>query len=453
MKKETGKPLSTLLWELSRKTIQKVEEYRAKGALVQTKTLYVKRKVDKFDYDKGTSSHRSSFEYVEKEEWHWTDQFEFIEKVVKEFTEYLDCVKEISKRCDVIENQAEFWLSRFIQILSREAVEGISDESLVDHVTTFIGDIDKAPVEWNLKVWLEGIWPEDKKYELETGVILRQPNASDLEVENPFELFPAFYSPLTLPQISSSVMEFTFRCKESIEVQREIELLLDVLRLFRLGSVSAVRTEMQPKSFINPGGVSGPNLPRGTPYRYKFTLGDVEKLTLLIRRVKPLLPQPFDASSTDLDPLTIAFQRYKDALLQHGTIEGRITSVITCLEALYLKSEERAELSHRLAQRVSALLRHFNFKSLEVFNKISEAYEIRSSFIHGSHVEKEKQQSAGKLWESIMEYARVSLLTFFQLKDTLEKERIINKLDNSLLDQNALQKTKEDLSKDILIST
>jgi hypothetical protein len=168
----------------------------------------------------------------------------------------------------------------------------------------------------------------------------------------------------------------------------------------------------------------------------------------LLNKMKRLLPIPFE---TPADSLSIAFQRYKDALLQPVTTESQITSLITCLEALYLKADERMELTHRLGQRVSALLRFHGFTPLEVYNDVRQAYDIRSTFIHGSQIEKEKQQSAQELCKEIMEYARVSLLIFFQLKDA-EKDKVINRLDNSLLDENALQKVKGLARKDIMIT-
>jgi len=54
-----------------------------------------------------------------------------------------------------------------------------------------------------------------------------------------------------------------------------------------------------------------------------------------------------------------------------------------------------------------------------------------------------KKRGESALCETVMQYARVSLLVFFQLKDTLEKERLINKLDNSLLDTDSCNKLKE----------
>ena len=451
MEEKTEKTLSALLWGLAKSTVEKVKEYKTAGGLIQTTNMYVKPKFENFSYKEGGTSYTTSYNYVEKEEWHWRDQHDFIQKVIKQFPEYSDCVLEIAKRCEASKGQAEFWLSRFVQILARKAVEPVTESFLVDQVTTFVGDIDKSPRDWKAKVWINGVWVEEKQCQLEDGILLRQVMPSDMEDEKPLDMLPVF-QPVFFPEISSAVIELSMRAKESIEVQKEIELILDVFRLFGQGSVHSVKVQISAKSFTNLGLITSPNLPQAAHYRYGFKANDVTQFSALAKSLKSILRTPLDPSQNVSDTLSIAFQRYKDAILQAVTIESRITSAITCLEALYLKSEERMELSHRLGQRVSALLRLFGFIALEVYNNLNQAYDIRSTFIHGSQVDKGRQATAGKLCEHILEYARVSLLVFFQLKDTTDKDKFINKLDNSLLDEKALAKLKELFGKEIIVT-
>ena len=91
------------------------------------------------------------------------------------------------------------------------------------------------------------------------------------------------------------------------------------------------------------------------------------------------------------------------------------------------------------------------FRPLEVYNNLSRAYDIRSTFIHGSQIDKAQQVSAGKLCEEVLNYARVALLVFFQVRNKTDKENLINKLDNALLDEGAQTKLK-DVLKEILIT-
>jgi hypothetical protein len=451
-----AKPLSTLLWGLSKSTIEKMDEYRTRGALIQTKALYVKSKVEDFKYDKGITGYKTSYVNIEKEEWHWKDQHDFIQEAVKEIPEYSDCVAEISRRCQVNDQQADFWLSRFVQsVVSAALVGNVDHEFLVDQTTTFISDLDNSPIDWKVEAWLNGIWLEDEQYRLENGIILRRPNPPDLETEISFELLPSWH---TTPfyKTPSAILEAAFRTNDPQEVQREIETILDILRLFRLGSVTSLKLKHSSKSFLEPGGTFFSTSEPPETYKYALGANDVELLETFLNKMKPLVPpDPIFATPSERDqkgsPLRIALQRYKDALLHPMPVESRVTSAITCLEALYLKASERMELSHRLAQRTSALLRLLSYRPLQVYNELSRAYEIRSTFIHGSQIERKQQASAAKLCESVLDYARVSLVAFMQHQDTIAKEDLINRLDNSLLDENALHKAQQLFHDSILI--
>jgi F0F1-type ATP synthase alpha subunit len=118
-----------------------------------------------------------------------------------------------------------------------------------------------------------------------------------------------------------------------------------------------------------------------------------------------------------------------------------------CLEALYLKENERQELDHRLGQRVAKLFNQFNHEPLEVYNKIKRSYEIRSSFVHGSPISKDQQNEASKLAQDILEYARVSIIIQLQLKVVMDKDKFLNLLDNSLLNKQANEKLQSLIEK------
>ena len=442
--------LSERLWELANAILARVKEYREQGGLVSMRSWYVKPVVSNFEYKEGGTSFQTSFQNVEKEEWHWRDQHEFIEKAIKPLPAYVSSLATIVDRYAIAREQADFWLVRFAQLLASRATEAVSDGFLVDKVTTFINDLEKTPVDWEVVAWLDGIWLEDDAYDLPGKMLLRRPKPADIEVERQIDVLP-FGSPFGLQFLPSAVLELQLRGREGVEIQRDLESILHVLRLYRLGSITASKVRLNPKSFVSFGGVLGPGRHVGAAHKYKFTKDDVKLFTELLAKLRPVLPVPF-IESGDIDPVTIAFQRYQEALLQPVAFESRITSAITCLEALYLKAEERMELSHRLGQRAAALLGLFGQNALEVYKSLVRAYEVRSVFIHGSQIEKNQQQALPKVSETVMEYARLSLVIFFQLKQLMDKERLLNKLDNSLLDGNAQAKLRETVTKDILVS-
>lgn len=436
------KGLSSKLWLLSKNIAETVNEFHNNGKIVKIKRLYIKPKFEKFEYKEGGVNYTKSFDYIEKEEWNWRDRFDFVEKVIKQLPGYSEIVFEISKKYSVNDAQAEFWLSSFVGVLIQKVQEGLIDEILVDNITTFIADLERAPIEWRPKIWIEGIWLKDEEYEIYDGLKIRRPKPSDVEIETPFDMMPFQTISSGYREFSSAILELSYRSRSN-ESRIEIDVILNCLRLYRVGSIFYVKIEMRPKSFITSGGTTISGRRFSSTYKYSINKKDIPKLRDFIGKIKNLLPKEFlTVSSEKIDPVIIALQRYNDALLKSESIESRITSAITCFEALYLKAKERMELSHRLSQRASVLLRVFGFKPLEVYNILSKAYEIRSTFVHGSQITLEERKNAVKIAEKILEYSRVSLLIFFQIKHLVSKEVFIRRIDNSILEERADSKLK-----------
>lgn len=445
----TERDLPSKLWLFSKSIADKVKEYKNNRKIVKVSRLYVKPKVEKFEYKKGSTSYTKSFKYIKREEWHWKDQFDFIERTIKQLPGYIALTSEISKKYKVKRAQSDFWLSRFVQNLVQKMLTDGNDEVLIDAITTFIADLEKSPIDWKLKIWIEGLWLDEEEYEIHDDLKIRRPKPSDLEIERPFDLLPFSITESGFKEISPAIMELAYRARTPSEIQSELERILSCLRLFRVGSVFSLKYKMYPKSFLAFGGIHTSGQKFAPIYKYRISKQDLPELRSFLEKIKDLLPSTQDSGKTD--PVVIALERYNDALLKSASVESRITSAITCFEALYLKAKERTELSHRLSQRASAILRVFSFNPLEVYNTLSHAYEVRSIFIHGSQTPPEWQKSISRTAEKILEYARVSLLVFLQLKEVIDKEKLIGRIDNSLLEGQVYQKLENFLKENCTI--
>ena len=98
---------------------------------------------------------------------------------------------------------------------------------------------------------------------------------------------------------------------------------------------------------------------------------------------------------------------------------------------------ELSELNEKLSLRIAIALEPFGYQTLEVYNLVKKAYDIRSRFVHGSKVEPKK---IGVLPEKILDYCRVSIIMFLQLHNEFDKEKIINLFGKSLLDDSEKKK-------------
>jgi len=454
--------LPTLLHRLSKEMMTRIRAAREDGSVIHARVQYVKDEVGDFGYDLGRGiSLSTSRVLVEKQEWEWKHElglYDAIERVKEEVPDYSLCVSEIGRGYQVTDGQADFWLTQFLQSVAGAAVDAeAGDEFLVDHVATLIRDLDQATLDWNVELWLLGVWLEGDSYVIEDDFLLRRPRPSDFEGEVPFDqLMRQPPSPFP-PRTPTAILEFGCRSSAQLDVQLETETVLRVLRLFRLGSVASPRQRLWAKSILTPPTQIYCTSTPATPYQYTLTAVDLDSFRAFLRKMRPLLRHypAYGPSAHITDAVSIALQRYEDALLlSPATPEARITSAVACLEALYLRGKERGELSHRLSQRASAMLGLFAVRPLKAYTELSRGYEVRSTFVHGSRLEEDLRGLVPKLSQAIPEYSRVSLVTFMQLlRDPVdeEKERLLNRLDNSLLDEKALRKVKRLLEDDSLV--
>jgi hypothetical protein len=192
-----------------------------------------------------------------------------------------------------------------------------------------------------------------------------------------------------------------------------------------------------------------PDRPSAPMFKYRIYGEDIPKLGVFIRAVENVLPESCSSFDPNVKPECIPLLRYEDALLKGENPEARVASAVMCLEALYLRDSEDTELSRRLKQRGATTLAFLGLDSLLVYEKLGDAYEVRSSYVHGSSPRKKiRNKYKGDfrgLAREVLDYARCSLIICLVAQKSLNiaKERLIQLIDNSLLDN----KSREELKK------
>jgi hypothetical protein len=421
-------------------SLYKIVSIKLKEAKIEViQNLYIKTKIEE---QTGTSAYITTQKAFLKGGLSHRDVYKFL-KSIKENAEYSHVMSCISKKYSLNDGQASQKLDDFIiNILFDRTSEptwnyrnDITDGFLVECITIFIGDLEGNPSTWNVTLWIEGILLT-QEYKISENILIRNVEISDRELEVPFEGVLLDYSFHDTPNKFSAILEFSF--KGHFEgVRNEVNIILTSLMLLRLGSIYSKKAEYRPNSFVNHPHKAWSNTPYSTNYKYTLKDGDNSSISEIIT----ILRKQWPVISNESNPIHIALERYSHALLKQESIEGRITSAINCLEALYLKKDERAELTHRLCQRVSVILRILGLVPIKGYNDLARAYDIRSNYIHGQ-IEPEKHKDAPKLGETVLDYARLSMIVFIQLISDYTKEDLINKIDNSLLDVKAFDKLK-----------
>jgi hypothetical protein len=303
-------------------------------------------------------------------------------------------------------------------------------------------DLEGSSKVWTPVIWLEGIWMVDDVLQLSNNITFRKPTPSDVEREWDLRSLP--YIMYGLPRHQPrAILEMSLRARQQPEVSRELDRLILALRLFRVGSVLNIRTLWRSESVLFMGGISFTSHVIPATYKYSLSKIDIPKLEKFMEIILPLIPiRLTEPGAGHVDYSVIAIQRFNDAILKPEIPESRLSFAVMALESLYLKEMEREELERRLGQRVARLLSFYGHKPLEVYNTLKRSYDIRSSFVHGSPIPKEKMEEVSKLTEKVLEYVRLSIVLFLQLKSKYGKDKFLSLIDNSLLSKEAFDKIK-----------
>jgi hypothetical protein len=441
----SSKNYFSFLLSLAKKTAKITLELKEQGKIKKVQLPYLKEKTNKFEYKEGGISRQWTYEQVFKEEWLWEEIVKNVVPEIKKLEEFALSVEKIAKVFKVNLAQSEFWVSRFVDVVAKEVLENANEDRIAELTFDFVHDLEGSPRTWTPVQWLRGIWMVDDVVEISETIRFRKPLAADLDREWDLRMFPFFQQSAQdwLVNQPSAILESSFRAKNQPEVHKEIEKLILALRLFRVGSITSVRTSWRSESIISlgMGGVSFGSGQLSENHKYSLSMADAPKLKEFIERVVPLIPQTlYDSAAKIVDYSVIAIQRYNDSILKPEIFESRLSFAIMALEALFLKETEREELEHRLGQRVARVLSFFGYDSLEVYNTMKEAYGLRSSFVHGSPIPQEKLKAIANVHQKVIEYVRLSIVLFLLLKQAYEKDRFLSLVDHSLLSETALNK-------------
>lgn len=441
-----NKMLSSTLFDLAKQVDSMVIEGKTTKKITITKKPYNKAKISNLKYEKGIARYQTSYEYTEKEELNWISVRDFIDTEIKKLKEYNELIEIISKQYKTSKEQADGWLNRFVyKIVEIPLSKGLSDHDILEYITIFTHELEHNPILFKPIVWIDGIYLGSNSILISDSIKIKKPEPDDLEYEIALDIFPPLAFKLSpFQEKPSAILLLEYRVDGQPKMLDIIQRVINTLRLYRVGSVSTIKTEWISSSILQIGGTTYRNVQIPAHFKYELNEKDEDCLKDFFNVIEPKIPAEIIQKGTgETNFITIAFDRYNDSILKQDIPESRLSSAIMALEALYLKDDEMGELAERLAQRTSLLLSLFGYDSLETFNIIKRSYNIRSRFVHGSKIEKEDMKDIAKLIDKVVDYARKSIVIFLQLQELIEKNQLLNRLTNSLLDNKAKDKLRD----------
>jgi hypothetical protein len=419
-----------------------VKDCISRNTIKPEEMAFYRLRTNKFQYtEQGIIEWSASPEFFTKPSW-FRASIELTESI-KKSDEYSIALEQIIKIFgkDTIHPQALEW---FVMKLINEVLQTqkFEENNIDELVKTFIKDLYGEPVRCWAEVELDGIVLLPDKVEVSYGIKIRKTKAEDLEREFPaYGLMQWIFVPSP-----SAILNIEFLGRGVNEIQRKVQQAISILRLFKVGSVKYLRYSMHSESIIGYGfgfplGASITSRTEPVLEKYLITEEDVPKLKKFWQAIENAIPMNFfELGITKIDHLTIAYNRYNDALFQDGNLERRIANAVMGLEALFLKSGELQELVYRLNLRMSKILSLLGYDPYEVKKIIKDAYKVRSIFAHGGHLSYNERKKLESKYKSIqnfvrqlLDYLRISIIVMMLSKR--EKDDLIDLIDDSFVDK------------------
>lgn len=434
--------LQQLLQKLVQAIYSTINEGLAKKSLQPQYEPYFRWKLSEFEYgDAGIIKKSAKGEEFLKP--YWGRAARDITQKVSEQSVYDDTLTAISKSYGIGETQC----GRYLEALTTKVATGILTGKIKTPadsdkcVDSFLKDLNGEQQECRAEVHLKGLILQPKFIKLDENVRLRKPERNDFEKE-----VPRYYL-LLGDRVTEDPTAFlhTRVCAKgetsAITLQNEVDNTVTILRLFRVGAVHDLQYTMNTDSIIAfPVGT----LTRGKvlgPDKYLITKKDVKPLKTFWSNMKnvELTSLVHAGEPKEPDELSIAYQRYSDAL-EGGIIEKRVSSAVMGLEALFLggSTKEMGELRYRLCMRAGKLLSLIDYNPDEVRKNLTDAYDIRSTYVHGGTLKQRGRQKYERKYgdlnefsKAILDYLRASIVALLKRPS---KTSLIQKIDDSFLD-------------------
>ena len=352
---------------------------------------------------------------------------------ISEFEKTQDYQDILTKLSDIFKLRKES-IRQMLSSFLENAISG----GMRGNIDLLIDDLEGKPPSWHVTAKMYGVIPESQEIQLSEGVKLRRVKDEDLTFEVPAFRLVGREDILSTPH---SILEISLLSSNPNDVQKKIEKVTILLSLFKETCASYERYSMKAESFGQFGGTLSRGRPLSHDPKVVIRNSELDHLSKFIRYFEPRIPDAV-IFGEPLDPLEVSLKRYLESIRENLHIEEKLTRAVMGLESLFLENE--TELRFRLAVRVAQLLGCMNEDSSTVYATVSEAYDYRSSHVHGSVLTADKKLKAKEVLDKIWRYLRKAILLWLveDVSSEAKKRLFLKQLDKALIDDSQRQNLK-----------
>ena len=403
------------------------------------------------------------------------DIFNYISTKVDEFDSYKNLVgcdglaEHIAKINGTDIAQTKGVLTNFLVTVIKKYLNRGDETTINRQIDEFLNYLNQLPVKYSIKMFVYGAQLVEEVPKIEANsnglgnILLRNIEPSDLSFSIPKYLSESralghFETALIKNQlVPPLIIEADYSVNDrsnlgNYQALKVADSVINILRLLRPVRFVAGKIDVDRNSFgLFTFGIEHTDY----LYRKSYTnalVGQINKLDKeQIDKAKEMIDRYWniifkvsneytdymrgDTASEVETAIAIALEHYKDSLFENKYIERQIASSVMCLEAIWFMnnkgdySKKTKKLINRIGRIDTDKLTYISQTDLR--GSLSEAYEIRSSFLHGFRSNKSYEELL-KIANITVELARVSLLLLLETNRAGNtKEDLVNFADGS----------------------
>ncbi len=365
----------------------------------------------------------------------------------KKLEEFQEIIKLVQDNINLPQEKIEKLIQEFLKFSLNKCREKSCEKEIEYLIEYLYNDLMKNPFVYTIKSYLLGIELEDDSYKIRDDLIIRKANSFDFECNdigeynNMLQSYSFQFPPVILEYtfISNYYNEYIVDYTRPQELGIEMSFIDIAFILFRCGPVFRNKTISKINSIFPRESITTGFTPRRTTEKYFISKDHVKDLKKIFKIFQDEeIRKIFYISNKKSKFLQIALNRYQNSYLFAENREQRITSLISCLEALF--SVGGQELKRSLSQKVSIILKAIGYNPLNIFENISLAYNIRNNYSHGSVVNlREKLKGKDNFLKNLYEFTRLCLLISIQINKIMGKKKWLKLIDQALLDDQSFE--------------
>ena len=374
--------------------------------------------------------------------------YRLVEDTIKGEASFQEAIAELERLRKDLQPATILWqLTRVFDLIAMMVLDSSQDltsEESLRHVSKKVfHDLTSEKSVWTLKAVLTGLTITNS---VKVGDLL---SFSIIDTKETLRKIP-IYSLMTPPEYlppslrkGGVIMEISGESQLTLDLQERVQELLQLLRLFRVGSVSSSHVMLIPDSYLGFSSSQYNSQTIPLAVSYAFNEEDAKPFERFVRDFERILKLVRKGSNPALGPLVIGISRYNSALLESKSYETRIVDVISALEAILL--DDNQELRYKLSMRTAGLLQSFTEDPTEVLKSVSLAYEIRSLYLHG-HKAKASTAELKAVADGILEWCRKVLLISLKMMPPIGHDAFVKRVDDALVDPKKMTTLREEIT-------